>query len=213
MLLSLILKKKYLNNSLNFLEHLSSYSVSGPTLCGASIDHTTEVDTATILVLLVTNKLKDIFNGMKISPPLFLPFYHCLFLSTRTVCKFRGPALLLRVETLWRCGDGLFFEVPPLASDALLTTLHPLLEISCLGAPFSWLEKPRNRMGRDLNWILCLAGKKWIDGSPLKHPPYSPDLAPCDFWAFPVMKEQLRRQKFRSDQRSAARFREGGGAL
>jgi hypothetical protein len=29
---------------------------------------------------------------------------------------------------LWRCGDGLFFEVPPLASDAFLTTLHPLLE-------------------------------------------------------------------------------------
>jgi hypothetical protein len=29
---------------------------------------------------------------------------------------------------LWRRGDGLFFEVPPLASDVLLTTLHPLLE-------------------------------------------------------------------------------------
>jgi hypothetical protein len=29
---------------------------------------------------------------------------------------------------LWRCGDGLFFEVAPLARDALLTTLHPLLE-------------------------------------------------------------------------------------
>jgi hypothetical protein len=26
------------------------------------------------------------------------------------------------------CGDGLCFEVPPLASDALLITLHPLLE-------------------------------------------------------------------------------------
>jgi hypothetical protein len=62
---------------------------------------------------------------------------------------------------LWRCSDGLFFEVPPLASDALLTTLHSLLknvlqtvdhfEISCLGAPLSWLEKPRNRMGRDPN--------------------------------------------------------------
>jgi hypothetical protein len=59
--------------------------------------------------------------------------------------------------TSWRCGDGLFFKIPPLASDAPLTTLHPLLEnvlqaidhfeISCLGAPFSWLEKPRNRMG------------------------------------------------------------------
>jgi hypothetical protein len=35
---------------------------------------------------------------------------------------------LLRVGTLWRCGDGLFFDVTPLASDALLITLHPLLE-------------------------------------------------------------------------------------
>jgi hypothetical protein len=65
---------------------------------------------------------------------------------------------------LWRCGDGLFFELHPLANDALLTTLHPLLEnllqtvdhfeISCLGAPFSWLKNPRNRMGRDLD---CMA--------------------------------------------------------
>jgi hypothetical protein len=30
--------------------------------------------------------------------------------------------------TLWRCDDGLFFEVPPLTSDARLTTLHPILE-------------------------------------------------------------------------------------
>jgi hypothetical protein len=29
---------------------------------------------------------------------------------------------------LWRCGDGLFFEVPILASDELFTTLQPLLE-------------------------------------------------------------------------------------
>jgi hypothetical protein len=29
--------------------------------------------------------------------------------------------------TCWS-GDGLFFEVPPLASDALLTTPYPLLE-------------------------------------------------------------------------------------
>jgi hypothetical protein len=48
-----------------------------------------------------------------------------------------------------------------MASVALLTTLHPLIEnvlqtvdhfeISCLGAPFSWLEKPINGMGGDLN--------------------------------------------------------------
>jgi hypothetical protein len=54
----------------------------------------------------------------------------------------------------------LFFEVASLASDALLTTLYSLLEnvlqtvdhfeISCLGAPISWLEKSRNRIERDL---------------------------------------------------------------
>jgi hypothetical protein len=79
--------------------------------------------------------------------------------------------------------------------------------------PFSWLEKPRNRMGRDLNWILCSARKKWIGGTSLEHPPYSPVLAPCDFWAFPTTKREPRGKKFRSDQRSAARFREVGGAL
>ena len=25
----------------------------------------------------------------------------------------------------------------------------------------------------------------------LDHPPYSPDLAPCDFWLFPILKERL----------------------
>jgi hypothetical protein len=45
----------------------------------------------------------------------------------KAVCKVRERTLLLQVGTLWRYGDGLFLEVPPLASDALLTTLHPLL--------------------------------------------------------------------------------------
>jgi hypothetical protein len=103
--------------------------------------------------------------------------------STRAVCKVRGLTSLLRVGTSWRCGDGLFFEVPPLATDSLLRTLRPLLEnvlqtvdhfeISCIGAPFSWSEKNRNRMGRDLNWILCSAWKKWICGTSLEHPSYS----------------------------------------
>ena len=26
----------------------------------------------------------------------------------------------------------------------------------------------------------------------VRHPPYSPDLAPCDFWSFPKLKEKLR---------------------
>ena len=28
------------------------------------------------------------------------------------------------------------------------------------------------------------------------HPPYSPDLAPCDFWLFPKFKKNLRGSRF-----------------
>jgi hypothetical protein len=46
----------------------------------------------------------------------------------RAVSRVHGLSSLLRIGTLWKFGDGLFFEVPPLASNALLTTLHPILE-------------------------------------------------------------------------------------
>jgi hypothetical protein len=141
----------------------------------------------------------------------------------RAICKVRGFTLLLWVGTLWRCSDGPFFKVPPLESNALLTMLHPLLEnvlqtvdhfkISCLRASFSWLEKPRYHMGRDLNWILCLAWKRWISGTPLEHLPYSPDLAPCDFWAFPTMKREIWGKKFPSDQWSCSTFLRSGWSI
>jgi hypothetical protein len=59
---------------------------------------------------------------------------------------------------------------------------------------------------------LCSAWKKWIGGTSSEHPPYSPDLAPCDFWASTAVGG-VRGKKFRSDRRSAARFRGVGGAL
>jgi hypothetical protein len=118
-------------------------------------------------------------------------------------------------------GDSLFFEVPPLASNALLTTLHPLLEnvlqtvdhleISCLGAPFSWLERPRNRMGRDPDRMVdVLMGFNRSTFS--KSHTIQFRSRPMRFLGFSV-KRELRGKKFRSDQRSAARFREVDGAL
>ena len=32
----------------------------------------------------------------------------------------------------------------------------------------------------------------------LSHPPYSPDLAPCDYWAFPHLKNIIRGRRFLS---------------
>jgi hypothetical protein len=38
-----------------------------------------------------------------------------------------------------------------------------------------------------------------IGGTPVDHPSYSPDLAPCDFWAFAMLKHELQGQKFSTD--------------
>jgi hypothetical protein len=55
--------------------------------------------------------------------------------------------------------------------------------------------------------------EKWIRKIPLEYLPYSPDLVPCDFWAIPTMKRELRGKKFQIHQLSAACFREVGGAF
>jgi hypothetical protein len=124
---------------------------------------------------------------------------------------------------LWRCGDGLFFEVSSLASDALLTTLHLLLEnvlhtvdhfeISCLGAPFSWLGKPRNHMGRDLDCMADVLMGFYPSTFSKPNTELNSELAPSDFWDYPTTKTELRGKTFLSDQRSAACFSEVGGAL
>jgi histone-lysine N-methyltransferase SETMAR len=38
-----------------------------------------------------------------------------------------------------------------------------------------------------------------IGGTPVEHPPYSPDLTTCDFWAFAMLKHELQGQKFSTD--------------
>jgi hypothetical protein len=71
----------------------------------------------------------------------------------------------------------------------------------------------RNRMGRGLDCMAdVLMGFHRSTFSKLNIE-FNSDLAPCNFWAFPTMRSELRGKKFRSDQRSAARFREVGGAL
>jgi hypothetical protein len=120
-------------------------------------------------------------------------------------------------------GDGLFFEVPPLASDALLTFIHPFIEnvlqtvdqfeFSGLGAPFSWVEEPRNSMGRDVDCMADVLMGFHLSTFSKQNTEFNSDLAQCNFWALPTMKRELRGKKFRRDHRSAARFGEVGGAL
>ena len=53
---------------------------------------------------------------------------------------------------------------------------------------------------------MSLLVSQFLDVPVLPQPPYSPDLAPADFWLFPQVKEQLKGQRFHSaeDVRIAA---------
>jgi hypothetical protein len=121
----------------------------------------------------------------------------------RAVWKVCGLTLLLQVGTSWRCGDSLFFEVPTLASNALLTIFCPLHEnmlqtvdhfkISCIRAPFSRLEKPRNHMG-DLDCMVdVLIG---FHQSTFSKPntKFNSHFTLCDFWAFQTIKVAPRQE-------------------
>jgi hypothetical protein len=78
--------------------------------------------------------------------------------NTRAVWKVRGLSLILRVGTLWMCGDG-FFELLPLASDALTSRKrsYSLLKEPFLGChsnlsgasvlrdwKVTWMRSPRS---------------------------------------------------------------------
>jgi transposase len=41
-------------------------------------------------------------------------------------------------------------------------------------------------------------GKKHIARAP--HPPYSPDLSPCDFWLFGILKDKIKERLFWSGE-------------
>jgi hypothetical protein len=103
-------------------------------------------------------------------------------LSTQTICntravwKVRGLTLLLRVGTSWRCGDGLFFEVPPLASDALLTTLHPFLE-NVLQTVCLKLQEDNGTRGFDI-----LITSKFLASEVPFHGWKSPEIAWGEIW-------------------------------
>jgi hypothetical protein len=52
--------------------------------------------------------------------------------------------------------------------------------------------------GRPHIAAVAVAALTKIGGRALKRPPYSPDLAPCDFWAFLTLKIQLHVKRFSS---------------
>jgi hypothetical protein len=126
-----------------------------------------------------------------------------LVTPSRNFVEVRWRSLFRSTSLDKRCTS---YNAPP-------TTRKRAAEISCLGAPFPWLEKPKNRMGRDTDCMADVLMGFHRSTFSKQNTEFNSDLSPCDFWAFPTMKWELQGKKFRSDQRSAARFREVSEAL
>lgn len=61
-----------------------------------------------------------------------------------------------------------------------------------------WLLHHDNAPAHKSNLVQQFLAKHKI--SQLRQPPYSPDIAPCDFWLFPVMKKPLKGHRFDDKQ-------------
>jgi transposase len=55
-----------------------------------------------------------------------------------------------------------------------------------------------NSMCHDGVKVTAKLEKKPIARAP--HPPYSPDLSPCDFWLFGILKQKMMKRVFRSEK-------------
>jgi transposase len=60
--------------------------------------------------------------------------------------------------------------------------------------PDAWILHHYNALAHDVLAVWEFLAKKLI--IKLEHPPYSPDLAPCDFWLFPKLKAALKGHRF-----------------
>jgi histone-lysine N-methyltransferase SETMAR len=60
--------------------------------------------------------------------------------------------------------------------------------------PHAWILHDENSHAHDALAVREFLAKKFI--MKLDHPPYSSDLAPCDFWLFPKLKTALNSYRF-----------------
>jgi hypothetical protein len=90
------------------------------------------------------------------------------------------------------------------------TCCRPLISSKFLVSelPFRGRESSEICMGRDLDCMADVLMRFHRSTFSKPNTEFNSDLTPCDYWAFP----ELQCRKFRRDQRSAARFREVGGA-
>ena len=135
----------------------------------------------------------------------------------------RAPNTSKKIQVCWKENDGGFLSKSGIIKTVMLehqknVTAKWYTE-TCLPQLMETLSnlRPRSRMD---SWILhhdnvpahrahaTIDYLKKVGIKVLSHPPYRPDLAPCDFGLFPFIKMQLKGRKFATHEQLIAGFEE-----
>ncbi|KAI6651243.1 Mariner transposase [Oopsacas minuta] len=131
------------------------------------------------------------------------------------------PTKVRRIRSVGKQMWAIFFRrsgfVEGIALEDRKTVTADWYTTICLPKVFSAIEKQREKSG--VRGILLhhdnasshtpLRTREFLENyriGTLPHPPYSPDLAPCDFWLFPKLKDQLRGRRFFSNEELTGHF-------
>lgn len=100
------------------------------------------------------------------------------------------------------------FSEERINTDSYIATLRRLREAIRKKCPGMWKGGVDGQTDREFilqhNNASCHTSNRTLaflfDQDMLSHPPYSPDLAPCDFWLFPLLKSKLQGVRHRNLQ-------------
>ncbi|KAF2886046.1 hypothetical protein ILUMI_20125 [Ignelater luminosus] len=158
---------------------------------------------------LVTENKRISYYQSKETSAISAPSVHKILhehLKVRKVCTFWVPHLLtvkqMACRVVW-CKEMLKDYANGALLGNIITMSHQRVRISEKRRQQRWLDSRRIFVAVP-EWIphtarLTQEFFKNVGLKLLAHPPYSPDLAPCDFGLFPLVKDKLKGHKFRTD--------------
>ncbi len=92
-----------------------------------------------------------------------------------------------------------FLEQGTFDSDVYIHSLRKMREAYCRKRPQFWADQKflllqdnasPHRSTDTRDYFASVNQELWI------HPAYSPDLSPCDYWAFPILKDEIKGHRF-----------------
>jgi hypothetical protein len=116
--------------------------------------------------------------------------------KSKKICKMTREVASKNAKERWKCGQSTNLAVPR-SKIRCGTNSRRLWEPVLRKRPelwhCKWILHHNNATAHNALWVCSYLDKKSI--TKMDHPPYSSDLAPCNFWLLPKLKKKSWRDK------------------